>query len=96
MARNHFIRHDVFFFSYKKNESRGKCYLVIYLMRWQTVSKRGEGRRSSLNYFDLERNEFSWECVMILILFTLIFPFSVLLSDFHTHCFHLVCGTTLV
>ena len=32
---------------------------------------------------------------MILILFTLIFPLSVLLVDFHTHCFQLVCGTTL-
>ena len=26
---------------------------------------------------------------------TLIFPLSVLVSDFHTHCFQLVCGTTL-
>ena len=32
---------------------------------------------------------------MILILITLIFPLSVLLCDFHTHCFQLVCGTTL-
>ena len=27
--------------------------------------------------------------------YTLIFPLSVPLPDFHTHCFHLVCGTTL-
>ena len=32
---------------------------------------------------------------MILILITLIFPLSVQLPDFPTHCFLLVCGTTL-
>ena len=54
-----------------------------------------EGRRSSLKYFDLERNYFPLECAMILILFTLIFPLAVLMPDFHTHCFQLVCGTML-
>ena len=94
MARNHFITQDFFpFFSFKKNQSREKCNLVIYVMYWQTVSEKP--RRSSLKYFDLERNYFPLGCVMILILITLIFPLSVPLADFHTHCFQLVCGTTL-
>ena len=39
---------------------------------------------------------FLWRVLlMILILITLIFPLSVSLFDFHTHCFQLVCGTTL-
>ena len=43
MARNHFVTHDgflFFFFSFKKNQSRGKCNLVIYVMCWQKVSER--------------------------------------------------------
>ena len=51
MARNHFrVTHDGFlsfffvfcFFLLKKNQRRGKCNLVIYVMCWQTVSKRGD------------------------------------------------------
>ena len=39
---------------------------------------------------------FLWSVLlMILILITLIFPLLVLMLDFHTHCFQLVCGTTL-
>ena len=33
--------------------------------------------------------------ILILFTYTLIFPLSVLLLDFHTHCFQLVCVTTL-
>ena len=39
-----------FFFSFKKNQSRGKCNLVLYVMRWQTVSKRGEVRLKGMNF----------------------------------------------
>ena len=54
------------------------------------------GRRSSLKYFNLKRTKFSLELLlMILILITLIFPLSAPLSDFQTHCFQLVCVTTL-
>ena len=34
--------------------------------------------------------------ITMIITCTLIFPLSVPLSDFHTHCFQFVCGTTLV
>ena len=40
MARNHVITHDVlfsFFLSFKKNQSGGKCNLVLYVMCWQAV-----------------------------------------------------------
>ena len=81
----------VFFFSFKKNHSRGKCNLVIYL------NVLGNGEREGRNiFFNLERNYFPFKCVMILILITLIFPLSVSVFDFHTHCFQLVCGTTPV
>ena len=80
----------VFFFSFKKNHSRGKCNLVIYL------NVLGNGEREGRDiFFNLERNYFPFKCVMILILITLIFPLLVSLYDFHTHCFQLVCGTTL-
>ena len=82
----------VFLFSFKKNHSRGKCNLLNYLCNL-LANGEWEGRRSSLKYFDLERNYFTLEC--FLILFTLIFRLSVSLLDFHTHCFQLVCGTTL-
>ena len=82
----------VFLFSFKKNHSRGKCNLLNYLCNL-LANGEWEGRRSSLKYFDLEKNYFTLEC--FLTLFTLIFPLSVSLLDFHTHCFQLVCGTTL-
>ena len=59
------------------------------------------GEKRVANYesrCETKKNECSLECVMILmilILTTLIFPLSVSLYDFHTHCFQLVCGTTL-
>ena len=55
MARNHFITHDgfpVFFFClfvfFKKNQSRGKCNLVIYVMYWQKMGERGDVLQSNI------------------------------------------------
>ena len=44
MAMNHFITHDGFnlLFSFKKNQSRGKCNLVLYVVCCQTVGERGD------------------------------------------------------
>ena len=61
MARNHFITHDgfpVFFFFvvvvvvvvvfFKKNQSRGKCNLVFYVMYWQKMGERGDVLQSNI------------------------------------------------
>ena len=42
MARNHFNTEMFSFFSFKRNQSREKCNLVVYEMCWQTVSETGE------------------------------------------------------
>ena len=98
------ITYDAFLFSIHKKQSQGKCNLiVIYVVCWKTVYSLEkfhgwEWVRSSWQYFIWKWINFLWSVLfMILILFsyTLIFPLSVTLLDFHTHCFQLVCGTTL-
>ena len=57
-----------------------------------------EWGRSSWEYFIWKGTNFFLECVihdLIPFTYTLIFPLSVPLPDFYTHCFQLVCGTTL-
>ena len=91
MVRNHFITHDGFLFSFKKNQSRGEYTRLSYLI--QSVGKRWVKEEK---YCNLEKNYFPLECVMILIL-TNYLNLSVISAAFgfpHT-LFQLVCGTTL-
>ena len=55
----------VFLFSFKKNHSRGKCNLLNYLCNL-LANGEWEGRRSSLKYFDLEKNYFTLVYNMLL------------------------------
>ena len=63
MVRNNFSRTIVFLFSFKKNQSSGEYTRLSYLI--QCVGKLWVKEEK---YFNLERNYFLLECVMILIL----------------------------